>query len=64
MSLDFTRCDLTGTLPTELGVLQSMAVLGLGRNDLTGTIPSEIGMLSNLGTGRTMGFCVYGFMIR
>lgn len=48
VSLDFTRCDLTGTLPTEIGNLQSLAVLGLGRNDLTGTIPTQVGNLTNL----------------
>ena len=50
VTLDFTRCDLTGSLPTELGALESMAILGLGRNDFTGSIPSELGRLSNLGT--------------
>ena len=49
MSLDFTRCDLTGTLPTQLGFLRSLSILGLGRNDFTGTIPTQMGMLSNLG---------------
>lgn len=49
VSLDFTRCDLTGSLPTELGGLQALAILGLGRNDFAGTIPTEFGRLSNLG---------------
>jgi hypothetical protein len=46
---------MTGKLPSELGVLQSLAILGLGRNDFTGTLPTEIGLLSNLGKKRTGG---------
>lgn len=49
VSLDFTRCDLTGTIPAQLGDLSNLAILGLGRNDFTSTIPKELGKLSNLG---------------
>jgi len=39
--------SLTGTLPTEIGVLTNLASLSLLSNALTGPIPSELGQLSN-----------------
>ena len=50
VSLDFTRCDLTGSLPTELANLSNLAILGLGRNDFVGAIPTQFASLQNLGT--------------
>ena len=40
--------NLTGELPAELGVLDRLRELHLGRNKLTGTIPVELGNLVNL----------------
>ena len=49
VTLDFTRCDLTGSLPTQLGSLSRLSILGLGRNDFVGSIPTQLGNLQNLG---------------
>jgi len=40
--------ELSGTLPTELGMLWNLRTLYLGRNKLHGTIPTELGMISKL----------------
>ena len=40
--------NLTGTIPTELGLLSSLEDLNLEANQLSGTIPTEMGLLSNL----------------
>ena len=37
-----------GTIPRELGVLESLKVLDLGMNQLTGPIPAEIGNLTQV----------------
>lgn len=39
---------LTGTLPTELGQLESLDWLVVFSNSLTGTLPTELGRLSSL----------------
>jgi hypothetical protein len=43
------RNFLTGTIPTEIGMLDSLAEFWLRQMDISGTIPSEIGLL-----GRTL----------
>jgi hypothetical protein len=40
--------NLTGSLPAELGKLDSLTRLALNRNGLTGSIPTELGSLPNL----------------
>ncbi len=40
--------NLTGSLPAELGKLDSLTRLALNRNGLSGAIPPELGGLSNL----------------
>jgi hypothetical protein len=40
--------DLTGTLPTELGLLTGLEYVDLSFNQFTGTLPTELGNLSNL----------------
>lgn len=40
--------ELTGQLPSELGLLTALTDLGLDRNQLTGSIPSELGLLTAL----------------
>ena len=42
--------NLTGLIPSELGGLANLDVLGLSNNNLTGPIPPELGGLSNLQT--------------
>lgn len=39
---------LSGPIPTSLGSLQNLGLLGLGSNRLNGTLPSSIGQLSKL----------------
>ena len=39
---------MTGTIPTELGNLTSLAILNLSANQLTGEIPAELGRLDKL----------------
>mmetsp|Transcript_16603 Transcript_16603/g.46431 ORF Transcript_16603/g.46431 Transcript_16603/m.46431 type:complete len:418 (+) Transcript_16603:378-1631(+) len=46
--IDFTAYELSGTLPTEIGVFKALRVIFLDRNEITGPIPSEIGVLSQL----------------
>ena len=49
MYLGFFFNQLTGTIPTELGLLgTSFSALELEHNQLTGQIPSELGLLPNL----------------
>lgn len=40
--------DLSGTLPTELGLLETLSALSLQETSIFGSIPSEIGMLKKL----------------
>jgi hypothetical protein len=40
------RNFLTGTIPTEIGQIDSLAELWLQQMDISGTIPSEIGLLT------------------
>jgi hypothetical protein len=44
--LEYNR--LKGTIPKEIGVLNSLEAIFLMGNSLTGTIPTEVGMLPNL----------------
>ena len=46
--IDLSSKSLTGTIPSELGNLSSLASLILRNNQLTGSIPSELGDLSTL----------------
>jgi Leucine-rich repeat (LRR) protein len=43
------RNNLTGTIPSELGNLTNLGILGLSYNQLTGSIPNSLGNLTNLG---------------
>ena len=46
--LDLDDSQLTGTIPAELGSLQSLERLTLSLNQLTGPVPTELGRLSKL----------------
>ena len=46
--LSFSRNQLTGPIPAELGDLSSLEQLVLAHNQLTGPIPAELGALTNL----------------
>ena len=59
--LNFNHVSLLGSLPTEIGLLSNLEVLGMqqlgddliagdaGRTGLQGQLPSEIGQLESLG---------------
>ncbi|KAL7490391.1 hypothetical protein ACHAWT_000019, partial [Skeletonema menzelii] len=47
-SLDLGNNNLSGSIPTEIGLLKSLEYLYLYTHQLTGTIPSEIGLMENL----------------
>jgi Leucine-rich repeat (LRR) protein len=47
-TLYLPRNSLTGSIPTELGLLGNLMGLNLSGNSLTGSIPTELGLLSNL----------------
>ena len=40
--------SLTGTLPSELGLLTALVELILDGNSLTGSLPTELGLLTSL----------------
>jgi Leucine-rich repeat (LRR) protein len=46
--IDLQSNGLTGTIPTELGLLTGLMNLELPFNELTGTIPTELGLLTAL----------------
>eukprot|EP00752_Nemacystus_decipiens_P013026 g11524.t1 len=46
--LYITSCDLTGSIPPQLGDLSILKTVVLARNELSGSIPPEFGKLSNL----------------
>ena len=50
-SLSLGYAGLTGTLPTEIGLLDGVVnFMMLSGNSLSGTLPTQIGLLSNLGS--------------
>ena len=49
-SIDLFRNNVKGGLPSEIGGLTNLQVLGLYDNEVTGRIPAEIGDLVNLET--------------
>jgi Leucine-rich repeat (LRR) protein len=51
--LDLALNLLSGTIPTEIGLLCSLTELDLASNGLEGTLPSELGLLTNAGVIRT-----------
>mmetsp|Transcript_1458 Transcript_1458/g.3260 ORF Transcript_1458/g.3260 Transcript_1458/m.3260 type:complete len:707 (+) Transcript_1458:204-2324(+) len=48
--VDLTQTGLSGTIPTELGLLTEIEVLKLGNNMLRGSIPQEVADLKKLRT--------------
>eukprot|EP00241_Pyramimonas_parkeae_P010838 CAMPEP_0114229812 /NCGR_PEP_ID=MMETSP0058-20121206/3118_1 /TAXON_ID=36894 /ORGANISM="Pyramimonas parkeae, CCMP726" /LENGTH=249 /DNA_ID=CAMNT_0001340935 /DNA_START=164 /DNA_END=916 /DNA_ORIENTATION=- len=40
--------DLSGTLPSKLGLLTRLGYISMGFNSLTGTVPTELGLLTGL----------------
>lgn len=47
-AIELPAADLLATLPTELGLLSSMAVIDLKKNLILGTLPTEIANLPHL----------------
>ena len=39
---------MSGTIPTELGLLESLHTLNLKSNSLSGTVPTELDLIRNL----------------
>ena len=52
----YQATGITGTVPTELGVLTAMSVMTWAENDITGTLPTEIGRMTNLKNGNFNNF--------
>ena len=48
-------CEVSGSIPSEIGNLTNLTGLNLGYNELTGEIPPEIGQLTSL-TSLTLGW--------
>lgn len=48
IEIDLYHCELSGTIPAELGQFTELEYLHLGCNMLTGQIPTELGQLTNL----------------
>lgn len=46
--IEFEENNLVGTIPTEIGLLEDLAIWGMERGGLEGPIPTEIGKLTNL----------------
>merc|ERR1712224_656195 len=44
-SFSASNCGLSGSIPTEIGMMTGMIQMWLNDNDLTGEIPTEIGNL-------------------
>ena len=57
MYLDLTATNLSGTLPTEIGLAMDLSHLELGTDYLTGVIPTNLATLGQLGTIRRC--CLY-----
>jgi hypothetical protein len=47
-SIDLANCLLTGTISTQIGLLQTCEVFIVDGNKLTGTIPTETGMMEDI----------------
>jgi len=47
-SVDRANAYLTGTLPTELGLLTAVDFFNVGNNQITGTLPTELGRMTAL----------------
>lgn len=48
VALDFAENEFTGTIPTEIGMLSSLAGLSLATNGFQGNLPTEMGNLNRL----------------
>jgi hypothetical protein len=46
--LQVTQNLFEGSIPTEIGKLDNLVLLGVGLNALTGPLPSEMGQLKRL----------------
>jgi len=47
-TLEFSNSMLSGSLPTEIGILTGLSYLDIANNNVGGSLPSEIGFLSDL----------------
>ncbi|OEU06031.1 L domain-like protein [Fragilariopsis cylindrus CCMP1102] len=49
ISLEMINDELTGSIPSEIGLMTSLVNLDLRGNAFTGSIPSEIGLMTSIG---------------
>ena len=50
-SVDYNQQGLTGTIPTEFGLLTEVTSFTLANNELTGTVPTELGLMTSIASG-------------
>jgi Leucine-rich repeat (LRR) protein len=48
ISIDLANNGLSGSIPTEIGLLTALTSLNMSENEIAGTFPTEIGRLTNL----------------
>ena len=48
ISIDAAYNQLSGSIPTELGLLSDLKRISMGFNSISGSLPSHIGMLDEL----------------
>ena len=46
--MSMVNCDLTGTIPNQIGRVGSLRVMSLGLNRINGTLPDELSRLHEL----------------
>lgn len=54
-TLDLPLNDISGTIPSEIGLMSNLNWLSLSNNALTGTIPLEINSMPDLGKFSRLG---------
>ena len=53
--ISYISQGITGTIPTEFGLMTGLTQLDIGDNEITGEIPTEIGRLTNIVTAADTG---------
>ena len=54
-SIDYNDDGLTGTIPSQFGLMTEVTKWDLGLNEFTGQLPSQIGLMTKLSTGGDLG---------
>ena len=50
-SIDYSNDELTGTIPTELGLMTDVTFMEIDDNEFSGTIPTELGRITEVSDG-------------